>query len=441
MGKRNREKRAAKKKVRANRGPTPPRYDFDGYEEPWAPPPVVSPEMVAEGLKQAAFARASDTDFVDRTIADLAGRRPVANPRTVAIGAGIVLDAVIDLVWAKGWTPVDVREHVRRTADAAAGSLLVDVIAADTAKHSPSTVDERWAAQVRGAEVWWESGVPQLLQWADRHGADLEFALRTTIVVIDELMRLPELPVIIPAPGSGSARSAASVSGVDQKVLTRVRGLLAKAESTQFPEEAEALSAKAQELMNRHAFERAVLDADERRKQTAASTRLWLDAPYVDAKAHLVHQIAKANRCRSVFYSRFGFVALVGESMDLEITELLVTSLQVQATRAMVAEGSQVTRAGTSRTRSFRQSFLISYAARIGERLEEAGARAHDPVEDERLLPVLAERSQVVEETFEKMFSNLAQKSVTVTDGAGWEAGRVAADRADISIDRRAVGV
>lgn len=443
MSKRNREKRAAKKKVKANRGPTPPRHDFDGYEDTWAAPPAVSPEMVAEGLKEAAFARAFDTDFVDRCMADLAGRGPVAAPRTVAIGAGIVLAAVIDNVWGRGWMPVDVREHIRRIADVTATSLLIDAIAADTAKHSSSTVDERWAAQVRelGAEVWWEPGVPQLLQWMDRQGTDLESALRTTILLVDELMKLPELPVIVPVPGSASARSSASVSGVDQKVLARVRALLAKAESTQFPEEAEALSAKAQELMNRHAFERAVLDADEHRKQTASSTRLWLDAPYLDAKSHLVAAIARANRCRSVFYPRFGFVALVGESMDLEITELLVTSLLVQATRAMVAEGSQATRSGTSRTRSFRQAFLVSYATRIGERLDEAGARAHDPVEDERLLPVLAERSRVVEETFEKMFSNLVERSATVTNGAGWDAGRAAADRADINVERQAVSM
>jgi len=441
VGKRNREKRAAKKKAKVSRGPTPSRSEFDGYEEPWALPPVVSPEMVAEGLVQAAYAHEADAEFVDGTVTDLAGRSPVANPRTVAIGAGIAVVATIDLVWKRGWTPVDVREHLRRTADATVGSLLVDVIAADTAKHSSSTVDERWAAQVReiGAEAWWEPGVPQLLQWADRHGADLQLALRTTIVLLAELLKLPELPAILPAPGSAAARSAASVSGVDQKVLARVRALLAKAESTQFPEEAEALSGKAQELMNRHAFERAVLDADENRKQTAVSTRLWLDAPYVDAKSHLVAQIAGANRCRSVFYPGFGFVALVGEAMDLQITELLITSLLVQATRAMVAEGSRVSRGGTSRTRSFRQSFLVSYALRIGERLEEAEVRAHDPVEDERLLPVLAARSQVVEETFGKMFSDLTKRSATITNGEGWDAGRAAADRADIGIERHAV--
>lgn len=441
MGKRNREKRAAKKKVRAHRGPTLPRQDFDGFEDTWAPPPVVSPEMVAEGLMQAAYYIGFDTDFVDRTVADLAGGKPVAAPRTVAIGAGIALSMAIDAAWKRGWTPVDVREHIARTTKGATVGLLIDGIAADAVTHSPSTVDERWIAQLRelGVEIWWEPGVPQLLQWVERHGVDLETALRTVIVLLDALMKLPKLPIIIPVPGSASARSSAAVSGVDQKVLARVRALLAKAESTQFPEEAEALSAKAQELMNRHAFERAVLDADEHREQTATSIRMWLDAPYVDAKSHLVDQIAKANRCRSVYYTQLGFVALVGEAMDLQITELLVTSLLVQATRAMVAEGNQVTRSGTSRTRSFRQAFLVSYAIRIGERLEEAGALAHDPVEDERLLPVLAERSQVVEETFEKMFSNLVQKSASVTNGAGWEAGRAAADRADIGVERHAV--
>lgn len=106
--------------------------------------------------------------------------------------------------------------------------------------------------------------------------------------------------------------------------------------------------------------------------------------------------------------------------MDLEITEVLATSLLVQATRAVVAEGRHVGHAGTSRTRSFRQSFLVSYAVRIGERLAEAGARAHDPVDDARLLPVLADRSRVVEATFREMFSHTVEKAVSVTNGAGW---------------------
>jgi hypothetical protein len=191
--------------------------------------------------------------------------------------------------------------------------------------------------------------------------------------------------------------------------------------------------------MNRHAFERALLDVDEHREQAATSTRLWLNAPYLEAKSQLVAAIAAANRCRSVFHPDLGFVALIGDPLDLDITELLATSLLVQATRAMVAEGSQISRTGTSHTRSFRQSFLVAYAARIGERLKEAASTAVEPQADERLLPVLADRSRVVEETFQQMYDRTVQKSVSVTNGAGWQAGRAAADRAELGIERTAM--
>jgi len=357
--------------------------------------------------------------------------------RAVATGAGIAMTELVHRLWQAGWLPVDLWEITRRRADDAATNLLVDVIAADHAQYGEAAVDERWAAQIQQLEatVWWDRGQPHLLQWAERHGAEPGQALLVVITLLATLMTLPELPRIVPPPGAARNRSAPA-SRVDQKVLARVRALLAKAESTEFPDEAEALSAKAQELMNRHAFERALLDADTQRQQTATSIRLWLDSPYVDAKSHLVAAIARANRCRAVFYSKLGFVAVVGEEMDLEITELLSTSLLVQATRAMVAEGSQVSRAGTSRTRSFRQSFLVAYATRIGERLDEAGTRAHDPAEDARLLPVLAKRSRVVEETFAAMFSHTVQRSVSATNGAGWHAGRAAADRADLTVER-----
>ncbi len=353
----------------------------------------------------------------------------------------MVLGRVVAALWNAGWLPADVWEITRRRTDAATAALAVDAIAADTAQHASQMIHERWAAQIRQleADVWWRRDRPHLSQWAQRQQLTLEQALLSTITLLAELLKLPRLPQILPPPGTTTHRATAAAAGVDQKILSRVRALLAKAETTDFAAEAEALSAKAQELMNRHAFERALLDADEHKPQAATSTRLWLDSPYLDAKSHLVAAIATANRCKSVFHPDLGFVALIGDPLDLDITELLATSLLVQATRAMVAEGSQITRAGTSRTRSFRQSFLIAYAARIGERLEEAAAQAVESQADDRLLPVQADRSRVVDETFQEMYSRTVQKSVSVTNGEGWHAGRAAADRADLKIERRAV--
>jgi hypothetical protein len=451
VGKRNREKRAAKKRARQQQGPTPPRRDFGfgphgpgcmcgEHVDPGAyPPPIPPVEQLADALLAAAHT--GDPAEAAECASELADGYFARDPHTVGTAAGMVLARVVSHMWRGGWLPADLWEITRRRADTVIAGLLVDTIAADTAQHASQMIHERWAAQVRqlDADVWWKRDRPHLPQWAQRNQLTVEQALLATITLLAELVKLPRLPQILPPPGTTTHRATAAAAGVDQKILSRVRALLAKAESTRFPAEAEALSAKAQELMNRHAFERALLDADDHKPQAATSTRLWLDSPYLEAKSHLVAAIAAANRCKSIFHPDMGFVALIGDPLDLDITELLATSLLVQATRAMVAEGSQISYTGTSRTRSFRQSFLIAYAARIGERLEEATSQAVDSQTDDRLLPVLADRSRVVEDTFQEMYSHTVQKSVSVTNGAGWHAGRAAADRADLSIERRAV--
>jgi hypothetical protein len=77
--------------------------------------------------------------------------------------------------------------------------------------------------------------------------------------------------------------------------------LLAKAESTEFPEEAEALSARAQELMAKHSIDHALLAAQSGNRDKPAGRRLPVDNPYESPKATLLHAVAQANRCRSVW--------------------------------------------------------------------------------------------------------------------------------------------
>jgi hypothetical protein len=261
--------------------------------------------------------------------------------------------------------------------------------------------------------------------------------------VLAMLLALPALPRIVPPPGSATV-TAAPRRGVEQKMLSRVRALLAKAESTTFPEEAEALSAKAQELMSRYSLERIVVESNTGTDGVtdpypAAARRMWLDNPYVAAKAMLVGAVAEANRCRTVLSEKLGFTTVLGDEVDLEIVELLSTSLLVQATRAMVSAGSQLTRSGRSRTRSYRQSFLLAYATRIGERLSTARDVSTAAVADAaQLLPVLAARERVVDELFESMFPQSISRSFSVGNTSGWHAGRAAADLAVLDT-RRAV--
>jgi hypothetical protein len=348
-----------------------------------------------------------------------------------------VLHRELDNLWNAGWLPYDLVQVIGRHDDERAVSMLVDAIASEVERYPEATIHPRWRDQLTEIEatVWWDREKPHVDEWSRKHIELRQDAVEIVVALLSRLLLLPRLQNILPRPGSAAIEI--THVGVSSKVLNRVRGLLAKAESSQFPEEAEALSAKAQELMNRHAFERAAIDADAHVPQTATSRRMWLDKSYFDGKAQLVHVVAKANRSRAVVYGNIGFVALVGDEMDLEIVELLSTSLLVQATRAMVAAGSGASKGAEARSRGYRKSFLFSYAHRIGERLE-AATEVH--ASDDRLLPVLSERKQAVDVLFETLFTKTKAKSVTVRSEAGWDAGRSAANSANLTVNRAALG-
>lgn len=402
-----------------------------------APPP----DVLAEAIHAAAVDHAKgDPRAAAECAGQLTGARFAGHPGAVDRGADLALRRALGAVWRGGWLPCDVHQHVRRRLGQQAAGLLTDAIAGEAEQYASATVHRRWRDQLReiDAVVWWRRDRPHLAQWAERHHRRRDEALALVIEVLALLLVVPPLPRILPPPGSASAEGSRSPArdGVDEKVLTRVRGLLAKAEATSFGEEAEALSAKAQELMNRYALERAVVDAEDNTAPVASARRLWLDNPYLPAKALLVDVVASANRCRAVFYEQLGFVTVLGDDVDLEIVEVLTTSLLLQATRAMLAAGRQTDRRGHSRTRSYRQSFLLSYATRIGERLREAAGTEAAAAADPRLLPVLAGRQQAVDDLFEEMFPTTAPRTYTVSNPAGWGAGRAAADAARLDTDR-----
>ncbi|WP_086820719.1 DUF2786 domain-containing protein [Allokutzneria sp. NRRL B-24872] len=437
MGKRTREKRAAKAEQRARRhdGPIPPSRDSDG------PDVFMNEQASAEewfrSVRSAVRAAAQvhlmhGPDAAAGLIDDLVVHSSRVGVRDVHLAVDRMLLDEVGHLWRRGWLPVDAFQFVRRRAGREAASLLVDVVAAENSRHAVATVHPRWRSQLAeiGATVWWERSEPLLSQWARRHGHDEATALTAAAAVLGDLAFTPATTPSVPPPGSAQDASRAR-SGVDEKVLSRVRGLLAKAESTDFPDEAEALSAKAQELMNRYALDRAAVEVEEQAPPAVAVRRIWLDSPYVAEKGHLVSAVAGANRCRSVLAEKPGYLTVVGDEFDLDSTELLATSLLVQANRAMLAEGK---RTGQAKTRSYRQSFLISYGVRIGERLHTV-TELDDSV-SRALVPVFAAREQAVDNTVDELFPQLKARDFTVRDATGWAAGHAAADRARLTLER-----
>lgn len=315
-----------------------------------------------------------------------------------------VLAELTAAVVRRGWTPTDLAEVTRRRL---------------SVRHLPLV------AALTGENA---VGVTSLL------GDPTAVNLARQVAALFRL--LPQIADVNAPPRVGPGGQAGTAAGASSQMLAKVRALLAKAESTEFPAEAEALSAKAQELIATYALDRyAAQLAGEEPEAGMTVRRLWIDRPYVGAKATLIHSVADANHCRSVFSPQFGFVTLVGQAADVEATELLVTSLQVQADRAMLRHGRPDDRFGPSRTRSFRQSFLVSYASRIGERLRQAAevtfatsSRSKD------LVPVVARNDERVRAVTAELFPEVTTRRTASSNYAGWVAGRAAADLAQFDI-------
>nr|WP_202487821.1 DUF2786 domain-containing protein [Streptomyces sp. SID8354] len=418
---------------------------------------------------------AADGPAAEDAIEAGASMLAAAAPGREAMSAAVVGAAAeaVRRCWTGGWQPADLERIVRRDApDAAPAALVVDAIAAEQARRprapEPSR-DPRWRAQLDrlDARVWWDSDPGYLDALAARRRTSAFETAYDVLTLLRLLARLPRITPLPPPPSpspsaaSGAARGAGpGGTPTASRILGRIRGLLAKAEATTFAEEAEALSAKAQELMARHSIDEALLahshtqahgPGRNRPADGPSAIRIGVEGPYEEAKALLLDAVAAANRCQAVWAADVAFSTVVGFPPDLEATELLYTSLLLQATTAMNRAGDERPRAlkeqggapaarGRSlRTRDFRRTFLVAYADRIRTRLTAATAAATaaasaESTAPDRLLPVLAARELAVEETTGTLFPDTAPVRLRgIRDAAGWDQGTAAADRAHLS--------
>ncbi|MFF9350273.1 DUF2786 domain-containing protein [Streptomyces sp. NPDC014734] len=337
--------------------------------------------------------------------------------------------------WERGWQPADVVRVVRHELDETAAGLVAGLIVSETRRYG--SLPPRWSAQL--------DGLPAA---PSRNRPDRFSCASALLGLYRLLLRLPVIEAVGPPPGASALGHPLPPAHGEPRMLTRIRALLAKAEATGFPEEAEALTTKAQELMARHSIDEALLAARGCGGEVPGACRIGVDAPYETAKAILLDAVASANRCRAVWNGDLGFSTVVGFEPDLEAVELLYTSLLVQGTAAMTRAEAGQRAGGRKRTKTFRQSFLMAYAQRLGVRLAadtarvtaaEAGAEAgaggaaggEGRASEPRLLPVLAARDLAVTDAAERMFPRTTTTRVRgVTDLDGWNDGTAAADRA-----------
>jgi hypothetical protein len=421
MGSRNREKRAATHRNRRRKARNRERV---------GPGPGPDRAILLERLVAALSTAAScSPDHAARHAGELL-REFAAFARELDVAADVVVNEAIGAAWKRGWQPSDLHEIACRTMKPAEVRYLDEAIVGESLRYAPATLHPDWRADIGrlSTAVGTAAPPPQLWRWAASHGVDRRDALAVVLKLLNLLGRLPVLEALLPLPGA-HRHVATVVSDADEKALGKVRALLAKAEATEFPDEAEALSAKAQDLMSRYSLNETLARHDRGSKPAAAARRIWIDNPYAAAKATLVQVVSGSNHCRAVWAERLGFVTVIGSETDLNLVELLTTSLLVQANRAMLSAGRRGSR--QERSRTFRQSFLVAYAQRIGERLDGASASvAAEVTRDARLLPVLAANSRAADELTDRLFPSTVPRSIAVSNGAGWVAGRAAANMA-----------
>ena len=227
---------------------------------------------------------------------------------------------------------------------------------------------------------------------------------------------------------------------MDADLLDRVRKLLAKAEDEGCSQaEAEALTAKAAELMARYGIDRALLGALHPETDKPADRVFTLANPWGDIKRHLLAGLAMALRCQCVQTRSADGTRLhvFGYTSDLERADILFTSLLVQLARALAAQA--VPGAG-GEARAWQRSWMLGYCTAVVTRVraaEEAAAAAAAGSATgaagagQSAALVLADRSLVVRRQVAAAYPRLRKTRVTYS-GSGYGDGYREGQKADI---------
>lgn len=219
-------------------------------------------------------------------------------------------------------------------------------------------------------------------------------------------------------------------------LLERVRKLLAKAENEGCtPKEAEALTAKAAELMAKHGIDRALLAATKPETDRRTNKKVDIPNPWARVHAALILGLAKPLRCDGLRFTgvRGGErVHLFGFESDLERLDVLYTSLLLQ-----MANGLRQVQVPSwydkGMVRAERRSWLLGFIGAVIERVKEAERKVQEEetTTSTSTALVLADRAQLVEHDFRQAYPKIRNTRLSYS-GNSYGAGRAAGQRANI---------
>ncbi len=358
-------------------------------------------------------------------------------------------------LWECGWQPLDLVHAARKERNPRIARLAGAFIHAEAASFTGAAhMPDEWADQLAAIPSLANTGsaaLDPLNCWRLTEQLSTADTIHDALQLLGLLRTLPRLTVLCDPPSkwSSNLRQSEQLSRTPQvgssgepspeasgKTLSTIRALLAKAEATTFEAEREVFAAKAQDLMTRYSIDAALLDQRHGEQLGAGvrKRRFHLDNPYATEKVYLLATVARLNNVKIVYEDRFAMATAIGFPTDIELSDLLFTSLLVQA-----AKGLQdlVASAGKGRTSSpaFRRAYWVAYGVRIGERLTEAQAQATQEAEAMHggaLVLVMKEREEAVTAVTDELFKNTKKMKTRQLDSDGWDAGRAAAGTANL---------
>lgn len=238
---------------------------------------------------------------------------------------------------------------------------------------------------------------------------------------------------------------------VKAEVGDKVRKLLAQAEDpAATPEEAQAFTAKAQQLMSKYAIDLAMVTDPERIGRVVQ--RGWrLDPPYAGRKVSLVNAVSRANDCRAVYTDLNGgskSIEVVGFPADVDWVQALSASLELQMMTALAATRRRKPPAVHGRT--FAVGFVDGFVHEVSSRLQQARRAAVAEAEGERAVGlggaatpgsgpsvalVLVGKAAQVDDEYRARFPGArnVHRYTRLTSWAGYEPGRAAGRRASLA--------
>lgn len=270
--------------------------------------------------------------------------------------------------------------------------------------------------------------------------------------LVEEVTRLPWLRDVDAL--AEKANSRTSRDSKEEKVRSKIINLLKKAESTPYEEEASALIAKAQSLQQQHRLDGLCSDSPLK----FVSKRIHISAPYINHQSTLLSVIADRNGCSALQLHPKGIIAIFGAEDDLDHVIDLFMSLQRQCDWHMRhGEHAEIAQQ-LGNLASYRRSFILSYASRIGELLDEAnksfaahnsdgtgsGTSAQRDNQNaltltRRTLNALDQRRLDAEAIRDRYFPRARTISLAMGSHAGVSAGASAAEKSHLSGDSAGV--